>query len=291
MKHLLALLALLSLAAPAAAQSEFTSARQLGMGSAFVGGGNSNGALFTNPAGLVTAAVYSFEAGYMFGGGSDLNSVGASIVDSKTNPNVAAGFGYSYSFSNGETDSRLDNVGDHNIRGALGFPIIPRVLAVGLGAHYIMYNRGTFIDAEGNEVDESYRALSLDVGVQAVAARTVSFGIAGRNLLQPREFVPPREVSGGIGVFVDALHIEAQYLARENEVVEQWDSGFAAGVEYTIAIIPIRLGYEREATLGDNFVTAGLGWRSEVAGADFAFRQNVDNTDDRYISISAAGYW
>lgn len=291
MKHLFALLALLALAAPAAAQTEFTSVRELGMGSAFAGGGNSNGAIFHNPAGIVTAAVYSFEAGYMYGAGNSSNSLGASIVDSKTNPNVAAGFGYSYTFSNGPTDSDADNIGDHNIRGALGFPIVPQVAAIGIGAHYITYNRGTTTNDEGDQVDVQFRALSLDVGLQAVAARTVSFGIAARNLLQPTEYVPPREIAGGIGVFVDALHFEAQYLAREDKVAEVWDSGFGLGLEYTIAVVPVRLGFQRESTLGENFVTAGLGWRNEVAGADLAFRQNIDNTDDRYVAISASGYW
>ena len=75
---------------------------------------------------------------------------------------------------------------------------------------------------------------------------------------------------------------------KKYELERELDFGYS---QKGIGRFRCNVGFQRESTLGENFVTAGLGWRNEVAGADLAFRQNIDNTDDRYVAISASGYW
>ena len=134
---------------------ELENFRAMAMGGAFVGGGSGAGALHHNPAGILTAALYEGTAGYQRAFRNDLNAIGASIVDSKTNPSIAAGFAYSFGFGR---DERLgaafddfeqlsdtnNRVRDHDIRAALAFPVVPSKVALGVGIRYLNHFRGSW---------------------------------------------------------------------------------------------------------------------------------------------------
>lgn len=287
--------ALLLVAAPALAQDEFQSVRPLGMGNAFVGGGNSNGALYRNPAGIISAGVYSLEAGYQRS--ANLNSFGTSIVDSKTNPQIAMGIGYAYSFGDGPTRIDDDDIARHDLRGAIAFPLVPQRVALGVGVHYSRFFAGFGPPPEDSEETRGPQIIdggfSMDVGLMANLGRVFNIGIAAQRLLQPDGYPLGRAYAGGFGVFLGGAHFEVGWRGEERLRDGEFGNGVNVGLEYTIVTIPIRVGYDLDPRTEGNYISAGLGYRSDHAGADFGFRQNLSEgqSNDRMIGVSLSGYF
>jgi len=291
--------------APAAHAEELTSPRAVAMGNAFVGGGNSTGALFHNPAGLVTAGIYALEIGYQNAGVDKTNSLGAAVIDAKTNPSIAAGAAYSYTFGSGPTDSPIDDVRDHAVRVGLAFPAVPQRLALGLGLRYENYRAGFAFDNDPSEIDPDdsdvdpnagdgirNKAISLDLGVMAVASQNFLFGFAVQNVIQPESYTRGRVYAAGVGIFVESLHLELAYRGMQDPGGGSVKHGFSAGVEYTIDVVPIRAGFERNGLSEANYFSAGFGWRSQSAGFDAAYRQNLgaDLGFDRTFLFTVSGF-
>jgi len=275
----------------------FTSARPVGMGNAFVGGGNSSGALFSNPAGLVTVGVYSLEVGYQRAGVQGDNSIGVSVIDSKTNPAIALGAGYAYTFGEGLSPSDNDNTSQHDISLAAAFPIVQQVLAVGVGGRYLSRFDGFGpppADAEDEDAKgERLRAagFTLDAGLVVNAGRMLSIGGAVRNLLVPEGFTIGRSYQAGLGLFVEGVHVEAEWIGETTADGSTFGNGVAAGIEYTLGSVPVRAGWNLAGLTEQHYVSAGIGWRSTEAGVDFGFRQNVSGiAEDRTFIFSLSGF-
>jgi len=281
-------------AAPVVAQSEMRNPRAVGMGEAYAGGGNASGAIFHNPAGIITAGVYEGLAGWQLAGATDSNAIGVSIVDSKTNPNVAAAAAWSYVFANGDGDTRADDARDHHFRGALAFPVVPQRLSLGLGARYTSVRTGWSLGSDGTESGgEAQRAkpFTFDAGLMASVNRNLVVGASFQNILQPDDAIEGRRYNAGIGVYLDALHVELAYAGEQSLTGSQTGHGVRAGAEYTLGPVPIRLGFSRNGLSEQNYVHGGLGYRSRTVGLDVALQQNVSGVpDDRLILISISGY-
>lgn len=302
-----------ALARPAHAQTEFTSPRAIGMGNAFVAG-NSNGALYHNPAGILTASVYSLETGYQFSDADNSHAMSVSIVDAKTNPWIAAGGGFSYAIGNGGSDGKTDDVRDYNVRAALAAPLVPRHLSLGVGARYANYRLGVN-DADGDPIREN--PFTLDAGLVGTINGKASIAFAAQNLLQPDGVVGSRRFTTGGALFLGPVHVEAQYVTAEitETVVSgndseggtiglggssssqtrtsgtgEWGHGFGLGLEVNAGPVPIRAGTSRDPVTGDFRVGGGFGFRSDFAGFDAGFIQNVSKGmgTDRYFGISAS---
>ncbi|MFT5993045.1 MAG: hypothetical protein ACI82G_002046 [Bradymonadia bacterium] len=282
---------------------ELQNVRLRGMAGAFAGGGSGTGAVYSNPAGIVTAAIYAFEVSYQHELESDGNAIGVTLVDSKTNGALAAGMGYSFGFSPGESGGANDNVRDHDLRAVLAVPLIPQSLAIGVGGHYYIRSRGQVPVVDGENLEISQRGLSFDVGIMAVPAEVLTIGIVARNLLTVDNMMDVRRgVGAGVGIYAGNLHIEAEYIGEYlasrrdgegNQLSEGvWGSGAAVGLEYVANTVPIRLGYRNDAHDDQNgLVAVGLGVRSPTFGADIAFEQSLDDTSNRTFSLSFAGFF
>lgn len=292
--QLFALFATLALLFPvaAAAQTEGTSLRAFGMGDAFVGGGNSNGAIFHNPAGIVTASMYSAEAAYVFRDGTNSSAATASIIDSSTNPNIGAGVAYSYGFGGG-VDDVSSAISDHDVRVALSSPAVPGRFSIGLGGRYMSVGGRFPIDENGDEVRQKRdKAFTMDVGLMAMAG-ALSIGVAAQNLIQADAFNLPRRWSAGIGVEAGDFHAEAQYVGQSlaGGGTESIGHGVAVGAEYVIVVVPIRVGFSRDGLTEQNSISTGLGYRSESFGLDAAFRQNLVENQERTFGGSISLYF
>lgn len=292
--RLFALLAALAafLPVPLAAQTDGASLRAFGMGDAFVAGGNSNGAIFHNPAGIVTASMYSAEAGYVFRDGNNSSAATASIIDSSTNPNIGAGVAYTYGFG-GAVDDVSSAISDHDIRFALSSPAVPGRFSIGLGGRYMSVGGRFPFDDEGNEVrSERDKAFTMDVGVMALAG-IVTVGAAAQNLIQADDFNLPRRWTAGAGVLSGDFHVEAQYVGQSlaGGGTENVGHGFAIGAEYIAVSVPIRVGFSRDGLTDQNSISTGLGYRSQTFGVDAAFRQNLDENQERTFGGSLSLYF
>jgi hypothetical protein len=285
---------------------EFQNVRVRGLGNAYIGGGSGNGALYANPAGLVTTALYSLQGGYQHQTLRSGNAIHASIVDSKTNGALAAGFAYSFGFSPGEDDAASDNVRDHDIRAGVAVPLVPQSLALGVAGHFTARSRGRIATADGETADLTLRGVTADVGLMAAFNGMFSLGVVGKNLFAVDEARDLRRgIGAGAGLFLGNFHLEAEYRGdyrhsitrligsgedaqSETLLPGDFGHGVAVGAEYVVAQVPLRLGFSR-LPFDDNRISAGLGYRSSVFGLDAAFEQNLSNSDDRVISFSFSG--
>lgn len=281
-------------AAPVVAQSEMRNPRAVGMGEAYAGGGNASGAIFHNPAGIITAGVYEGLAGWQLSGEPDGNAIGVQIVDSKTNPNVAAAASWSYVFANGDEDTRADDVRDHHFRGALAFPVVPQRLSLGLGARYTSVRTGWSLGSDGTENGgeaERAKPFTFDAGLMASLSRNFILGASFQNILQPDDAIEGRRYNAGVGVYFDALHVELAYAGEASLTSNETGHGVRAGLEYTLGPAPLRAGFSRDGLSEQNYVHGGIGYRSRTFGMDLALQQNVSGTaGDRLIMLSINGY-
>ncbi len=272
----LAVLAVFSIPAFASAQTFHDGVRPSGMGEAYTAIANGPSAIFNNPAGVARSVTYAIEAGYEYNPGGNVLTAG--IVDSKTNPSLAAGVGYSLLLGR---DS-LENVTGHDIRLALGVPVVPDRVSIGVGGRYLLMHQ-TIGSGEEEESVEILNGLTLDAGAIFRVSQAIHVGIAARNLIPQCEQIicqatAPTIIEGGLGLELNGLAIAAD-LGLD---IDRGDPAIDVGVgaEYLVAgMIPVRLGYLRIGAEERNILTAGAGYRTSAAGVDFGYQVDLSDTD------------
>jgi hypothetical protein len=293
-------LVFIALGAPAAAQDGFTNARTMGMAGAASGAG-ANGAIYVNPAGLMALSMYSAEIGYHRNNPGKRNAFGISLVDSQTNPNIAAGVGYNYTFGPGPGGGRDDDARDHDLRFALAVPVVPNAVFLGVGGHYTSVRGVTTVTTApavglpGNstvtEVPGRNNVFTVDAGIMATLQRIVALGFAVQNIAQPDDILQGRRFIGGIGVYLGPAHIELQYSTEQQLETDKFLGTFAGAAELTIArIIPLRFGVASRGITPGTWISAGAGYRSTTAGVDLAFQQSTQLAADRAFMASFLFY-
>jgi len=259
---------------------EFTSGiRPGGMGDAFTAVADGTAAIYHNPAGSARSVMYALEASYEYTPTG--NVLAASIVDSKTNPQLSAGLGYSYFFA------RDSEVKGHDIRLSLAIPIVPDKISVGVGGRYLIIGDTQKIENEaGTRVDtdvEILNGFTLDAGIMIKLAPQFHIGVAGQNLIDQCnrvdcKSIAPTIIQGGVGFTTeDGLIISGDFGADLSSGPEVGIE-FGVGAEYLISVVPVRVGFFRKGVSETNWVTFGGGWRSKAAGIDVGMKLNLDDT-------------
>lgn len=264
------------------------SVRPAGLAGAFVAGAAGNGALEVNPGALDAVHLYALEAVYGRATEEGPSAWGVSVVDSKTNPALAGGVSYSRGSTGSETDDKADDFASQQVRLGLGLPLVEGALTLGVAGSYTTLTTPALSD---DQPGSDLSAISLDAGLHAVLGKVVVLGIAGRNLLESEEMGLRREVGAGLGLTVGPLLLTGAWEGRPGQASEGgMASGFAAGLEYSIETVPLRIGFRQEAVSGGQAVTAGLGWRSRESGLDFAFEQPLEQGALSSVSVSMSIY-
>jgi len=267
-------LALLSFQATASAQIFTEGTRSSGMGEAYTAVATGAGGIYHNPAGIARSVMYSVDATFEFSPvGSILN---AAVVDSKTNPSLAAGAGYSYFFGRDEADG-FDG---HDLRLALALPVVPNRISIGVGGRYVM------LDADDIEVLNGF---TLDAGALVKVAEGLHIGVAGKNLVDQCdneicEPVVPTTVNLGLSFgsdvgFLVAGDVGFDLTSDEDEI----EPLFSVGVEYLAVVIPLRAGFNRIEAIDQSLLIFGAGWRSKTAGFDVGYQLDLADTDDMFF--------
>lgn len=283
----LSVLILGSLVAQTAFAQEFTKgARPAGMGQAYTGVAEGTSAMYFNPGGVASKMMYQAEGLYEYTPtGSVLN---ASIIDSKTNPDVAAGIAYSYHFGNGDHSG----LSGHDVRLAIALPALPERISIGVAGRYMNVKQD--IPDEGSV--ELLNGFTLDAGALFRVSEMVQLGVAGKNLLDicnkaaTCSTIAPTTVAGGLSIgdnksFVVALDGGAD-LTSDPDSVHPF---FQGGVEYFAGgVVPLRVGYQRLQVDERNMLTAGLGLRLKTAGIDAGFRMDLSDTDYFFVNTSVS---
>lgn len=285
-----ALAVMMSFAWQAQAQEDMLTegVRPAGMGEAYTGLASGAASLFHNPGGIAARTMYQLEGTYEYNpSGSVLN---ASVVDSRTNPSISAGVGYSYFIGHDD----MDGVTGHDGRLAASLPVIPEKVAVGVTGRYLD------LTSENDGDEETFmQGITIDGGVVLRPHEMVQFGVAGQNLINLCDdpnicsTVAPTTVAAGTSLgdetnFVFALDGGVDITSDPDGV-----QPFAeVGGEYFVGgVAPIRMGYQWLPARDRHVITAGLGVRVDTAGLDFGFRIDPNDTDYTFFNGSVSMYF
>ena len=268
----LSLLLTLALPALASAQDFAKGARPMGMGEAFNAISTGTAGVYNNPAGIARAILFGVEGSYTYTPTGNLLS--AAIVDSKTNPAITAGLGVGYYFDrqrdNGDDITALD------FRLPLAMPIVPEKISVGLGLRYLSIS---------NKDIETLSGLTLDAGALFQIVDGLHVGVAVKNIIDPCETasrcagIVPLTVGGGVSYgSIEQAFVISGDVNYDLSGVDGAGLNFALGGEYLVEnMIPVRLGFKREALPNSNIVTVGAGWRSKTAGLDASYQHIISS--------------
>ena len=290
--------AILAISSTASAQEFSQGVRPAGMGDAFTSVAVGTDALHHNPAGAARAVMYALDASYEYT--PEGNVLSASVVDSKTNPNVAAGIAYGYYFGRGDNDLR-----GHDIRLGLAIPVLPERISVGVGGRYLLIKDTILQESPdtGEEVQTDVQRINgptLDAGILFKASNQLHLGIVGQNLIDqcheaceptPARHIAPTRISGGIG-----FSTESGFLIAGDGGVDLTDSDSPAldagvGAEYLIqGMVPLRAGYQYRGAFPQHLLTIGAGWRSSAAGVDLGYQLDLLDTSNMFIMGSFSVY-
>jgi len=266
------------------AQDFVAGARPTGSAGAYTSVATGPSGIYHNPAGIPFARMYAGAGTYQYQSSESI--LNATLVDSKTNPKVTAGAGYSYLASHGDADSRSG----HDLRLALAVPAIGNRFSVGVGGRYLTLDR---------DDTEFARGFTLDGGVIVRITDNFHAGVAGKNLLEicDRQVrcrgAAPRILAGGLSYGRStAFQLAADLEADLNSDPDDVHFDIEIGGEYLAAgTVPIRLGFRRETADSTNHVTTGLGWRSTQFGADAGVDFDLDELSGVTASVTFAIYF
>jgi len=270
-------------------------ARPSGMGDAFTAVASGVGTLYHNPAGVARAVMYALEGGFEYTPGGSLLNV--AVVDSRTNPALAAGVAYSYFFGRGE----LRHFSHHDIRASIAVPVIPDRVSVGVGGRYLILNDSR-IEVDPDDDDANQRLIqgfTLDIGAVFRVADILYLGFAGQNLIDPCSDEPacrgfaPTLLKGGVALGTETSFIVSGDVGVDLTSTDDATLIVGVGGEYLLTnVAPLRLGYRYRAATGHNYLTFGGGWRSAAAGVDISYQHDLQRSDEvGYVSGSVSLYF
>lgn len=264
------------------------------MGESFTAVATGTSALYHNPAGAARAVMYALEAGYEYTPTG--NVLNASIVDSKTNPSIAAALGYNYYFGRGDDDVR-----GHDFRVGLALPVLPDRISIGAGGRWLLVSDSILTtDEDGEEVQTDVQLMNgptIDAGIIVKASNQLHFGVVGQNLIEQCSrpecrTVAPTIISGGAGFGSEVgllISADAGIDLTSSPDGPGFDGG--AGIEYLIqSVVPIRAGFQYRGALEQALLTFGAGWRSSAAGVDLGYQLNLNDTSQMYFMGSFSVY-
>ncbi len=275
----------------------FTGVRGAGTGNSHTAVASGVDSLYQNPAGVARAPMYVLDGAFTFTPQGALMSAG--VVDSKLNPQLAAGVGYTYFIGRGEHE----NLSGHDVKAAIGIPVVPEQISVGAGIRYLRITDTDLPEPTGEDDEDAQlliHGVTIDAGVNFQAADIFHLGLTGENLIDHcsddercRGSTPTR-ISGGVGIGEETGFMFSGDVSLDlTSSTEGPLFDFGAGAEYLVAgVVPLRLGYEHRAFLDRHLISAGGGWRSEEVGVDLAYRHDLNQADRfGYASASFSVYF
>jgi hypothetical protein len=277
----LVLAGLIGLVSSASAREEGASAISLALADAVRSDAVGPAALTFNPAAMHQFMLYAIETGYEYSQPIDGHTFTASVVDSATNAALAMGMTYSYIYGT-EQGTDVPRVG-HNLRfgAASGYRNENWSVHIGAGGRYLNLTIGDAGSAEG---------ITMDVGLLAVIQGMFRIAIVGHHLIDTGLAETPRQMAFGASFYMSSFLIGFDAVL-DFESAGETTAQYKVGAEYAVADrFPIRVGFHADRLKGTKTITAGLGFISRVAGADFGFSQNLDDSSDNVFSINIRGF-
>jgi len=241
-------------------------------------------ALAYNPAAMHQVLQYSLDTGYHYNAPASGHAFTASVVDSKTNPDIAAGMSYTYIMdeSFGSTGALADRVG-HMIRAGLasGYRTEGMALHIGMGIAYL--------DSKPKGNDRS-KAFTLDAGALLVVNNMFRLGVVGHNLVDSKTTELPRRLGIGASLLVSGF-LASFDAVLDFETLEETTPQYSVGLEYSVAErFPLRVGYQFDQIVDAQYISGGIGFVAQTMGFEFGFRQNIENKEDSFFAFNLRAY-
>jgi hypothetical protein len=262
--------------------TEFTGTRSGGMGGAHTGIGNSNDALYLNPAGMVLSRRYNLAVQYGYSPFDRLSHFNFSVVDSKSGPVTGAA-----AFTRDWGDPLHANADISRIYVGSAYPLSD-ALAFGATARYV---RGNYTDvATGGR--EKVSVVGGDLGVIARLGDAVGLGVSYQNLLTNHDSPFTHEIlRGGVALSLGSLVVAGD--ARK-DLTSKTSPALFAGAEYFMQnTAALRLGYNRTPYVRkkdgvaamENMLTAGLGWVDSQGSLDVGYQQSLERNRNKVYMV------
>lgn len=280
-----------------AADTGLPTADALAMGGAVIADAHAGSALLVSPAALALEPRYDLYFGARLGGADDW-LIQTEARDSRTGP-LALGVAYTRRMANPPPDiddlpgwvvagEDLENpLTENTIALGLATSLWQRQLCVGLSA--ARYARDTAL----TDPDASY---NLGFGLSSHPLAALDLAVSASDLLSlARGGDPdhPTTLHAGIGGHLDELaRAVASVSANLDPSADGLPLSWAVGAEATLAdqALPLRLGFNHDAALATNFLSAGLGLQAPAASLDYAFRYDI-GPDGGASAITGTRAW
>lgn len=256
---------------PAGGPADLTGPRALAL-SASIGAAAGNDGIYVNPGALAARKRYSAEAGLLVdrrGADTTGQFLGASVVDSQTDPRFTAGF----SFVRAQKGTYEGNLWHLALAGPLG------------GGMFLGVT-GKYLSLSG---PDKTSAATVDAGLFWQVADYVSIGVVGHNLVDiGNEAAAPRSAGAGIALGSDTVaQVTGDWRADFDRVEGKTTNRYAVGAEVLLGrLVPLRAGFERDETLGARWWSIGAGLVSPSAALDLGYRQSTDDPSARMIAAT-----
>jgi len=244
-------------------------AESLGVGDAVRASAWGPGALYANPAGLMRVNILVVEAAYSYLDGKNGHNLGLSVVDAKTNPDVA--LGVAYNFFSTAPDGRDRDGNQMRIALATGYRSDELALYAGVGARWLALTLGQNDGNEGVDESDDIDTWTADLGLLLELAHRIRFGVVGQNLVDTKTAEAPRLLGLGLSFAFDVLDINANLdldLTDSERVVTTWGFGADFGVADAVHL---RAGFVRDEPRDTERMTFGLGWSSDAVAVDLGY--------------------
>ena len=253
-------------------QAPFSSTRDYGM-LGVIGDPQVSSALFNNPAGMSRSFVYAAEGQYVRSAQRQLNVLGGSVVDSKTQPAMAVGLAYGYGFTDESAEFDIES---HDARLAISKPLVPKHVFAGLGFRYVREK------VSSGDFSETLDGFTLDPGLLFVITETFSVGAVGQNLLRVDGL--PRRAGGGIAVGAQSFVLDGDVLMDFDTHPDGNKVIYRTGVEFLAGdTVPLRAGYEANTATDSQWFACGLGFMQTegIRGSqlNLSYKQRLDVSD------------
>ena len=266
-----------------AAAVEPEMARERGQGHTSRGDLGSMSAIVRAPATLHLRSRY--DAGGDFSFGADkLRRFHVAALDSQTGP-LAAGviFGREVARPTVREDDlpgwkepgeQFDDLSDARMRvgGGVGFSVLNRT--VGFGGS-VEWNQRT------NGFEESESALSGGASIAAHLGDQVVLSVNGERLIPTNLWFAPTQLSSGFRWESSPAAALSADIVADLTSHDSVELGFGVGAAFTAAdLVPIRMGFARDAATLEDRITAGVGVANPQADFSYAFEMPVGNSVD-----------
>ncbi len=260
--------------------------REIAVGEAMRGGAAGASSIALNPAGLPLSRDVVFEGGYGYRASDQASIVGVSACDSTAS--VPGCFFYDYAGAS-PTDPAGTGMTAHtstHVGGlALAYLVSPRVF-LGSTLKYFHFDSNMASAPSASGFNE-------DIGTTVRLTDVFNVGVAGYNLFGAQSVEFPRAVGGG--VFAPPLpSLAISFDSRWR--TDGSGARYGGGAELFLRTnngqtgFPIRVGGLRDNSLGETYVSGGLGLASMKYGVDIAARKGVSGGSDTMVIASMRFY-